>query len=286
MAGQNQRFHLKVEKAEGPEGTALLDYPVERVQAKATLSDGRTIDIPGRHAIVRTDIPQTLGVVSDSYKWITHKEMKIAVDKALFELGLDFKSKVKLVSGGERCYIDYILPNVAGDINPELGDLVQFRARAHNSVDGRVRLGMSVGGERLVCSNGMTAYESLFNVSKKHTATLDLQEIVQSLKDNVSRFTDYLVPFWRGLAEKSITDLKGIDVIDENSGKTLPKKYDEHIRHRWLHPVREEDSGRNLWSLYNAYTDASTHKLAERALERGQDAEAKIHGMFLELAKA
>jgi len=123
---------------------------------------------------------------------------------------------------------------------------------------------------------------------KKHTKSLDIDVLMKELEQGVYRFEHQLVPFYRGLAEHKLTNEQGLEIIKNmvNNDKVIAKKYEEHVINRWTKPVRAIDQQRNAWSLYNAFTDATTHVMAPNSLERSHEADTKVATAFHDLLVA
>lgn len=288
LKNTNKRFHLPVHVGIGAkEGNALLDFPVVQTPVHVNLPDG-SFQVPGRFAIYRTDTNAFLGSVSDQYKMVTHIDIKRQVDKVFYDKSINFTSTTYLINNGERAYVDYHFPDYQAPIQGDK-DIVEFRMRLHNSLDGRLRLGFDFGGVRFECSNGMLVMEEGSKKSKKkHLQTLNVDEVLGELEEGVANFHHRLVPFWRGLASREMTDEQGMQTIKEliEEHKVIPKQYSDHIVSRWLTPSINIDEGRNAWSLYNAFTDAATHIYSERSHEKAQASMGKIQSAFENLVLA
>jgi len=255
------------------------DFDVQKLPLRGP--DSQVIE--GLFGTFREGCKQPLGVVSDRYKVVNYRDVIGGMDEAIEkaaktnEAMAGMTRSVTVVGNGERMKARYRFPNLIAKV-PKVGDEVALVLEAISSHDRSNRLKCLMGGERLVCLNGMTTTEKQFSISRLHSNRLDINFIAESVKKAVGRFEESLKAF-TVLAEAMVTQDQGRTVI-KNLGFTKPVR--EGIETIWNDPTHKDDSERNLYNVYNATTQFLTHndtmqKRVEYAADTSRDVLGKLN---------
>ena len=149
-----------------------------------------------------------------------------------------------------------------------MGLAVGFR----NSYDKSMSAGFAIGGRVFVCDNLALAGELV--VMRKHTGG-----IIEELRDKLvltfhqaHQTWDSLVEDRRRMQELALTDDQAHDLLGRAFGRgLLALRQFLKANQEWRHPRHAEFEGRNLWSLYNAVTEAykglPVHQVMERHIK-------------------
>lgn len=226
------------------------DFPVELKEIKTSDSSG--IAILGKRAVIRTDLNIPLGVVSDKYAVLEHKNVINGFRQALE--GQDFKENISLQRDGAQLYATYTLKDVQAEVKK--GDFVGMQFTARNSYDGSTQLRMSLGAIRLVCQNGMTITKNFIEYSQKHIGTdmkLDVMEVQAEIEKLTSQFKR-IVPSMTAMADKVMT--KPVELLFDKKSVNLPAYLLKEAQDEF-----NKAGGNTLWDYYNSLTFAVTHKL-------------------------
>lgn len=145
-----------------------------------------------------------------------------------------------------------------------------------NSHDKTFPAGITAGASVFVCDN--LSFSGEVKLTRKHTRfiTRDLPGIVQSA---VGR----LVERWHHqdvrLSTYRLTDLDDRTahdlVIRATDVGVCPNQFIPHVLHEWREPQHDDFTPRNVWSLFNAFTEALKGNLIE--LPRRTE---KLHGLL------
>jgi hypothetical protein len=226
----------------------------------------------------REDTKAIIGVTSDRYGILQNDEFERVIKTGLASRGLNPTSqKISVVKWGSRVHFQYDFKDASFEVpTKKVGDIICLRITAHNSFDGTSKSSISVGAVRLVCSNGMTCFDSELSLSAKHVSTIDpvyctdvVDEAVRQWGKLQSRFTL--------LAQTPITHNDGQGIINAfvNRG-VYSERMSKHIIERWKNPSFEHDEERSIWNLYNAHTEVFTHGLSERNMEHADHVSRKV----------
>lgn len=226
----------------------------------------------------REDTKAIIGVTSDRYGILQNDEFERVIKTGLSSRGLNPTSqKISVVKWGSRVHFQYDFKDASFEVpTKKVGDIICLRITAHNSFDGTSKSSISVGAVRLVCSNGMTCFDSELSLSAKHVSTIDpvyctdvIDEAVRHWGKLQSRFTL--------LAQTPITHHDGQGIINAfvNRG-VYSERMSKHISERWKNPSFEHDEERSIWNLYNAHTEVFTHGLSERNMEHADHVSRKV----------
>lgn len=251
--------------------------------------------IEGQKALVRTDTNQFLGQHSEHYKVVSHDTIVNAQYDAIKEANIssDFDFQVRCLDGGKKLKIDVLFPDLV--IEPQVGDLVNFRTSTFNSYDGTWAYQNQADGYRLACLNGMVSSALIAKVWAKHTSKLNIESAAKMLSNSVDIFHNQK-EVWAGYTKAKVKR----DAVEDFFKKkvvSIPQKASEELfNKRQLNNLLSHfddyarNVGSNQWAVYNALTHWSTHtgeasvpEVTTRWREK-KVVEAMSSRQFLELA--
>lgn len=232
-----------------------------------------------KRAIYRADTWDLLGVVSESYQVVTHKQM-INNQRAILERSdLDctgIQERITVGGNGKKCFVHHTLP--AHHLTTPDGDTAVLTFLGTNSYDGTFAFLLSGGARQGACMNGQVWTKDAATIYKsKHSKNLDINHAARVVGSALEVFCSQN-DLWHELARTPAVDmvakawfasalnLGNSGAAYENTcrdeGKNLSKDY-VHLVNAW----NEYSSklGKNMWALYNAFTDWSTHAPARRS---------------------
>ena len=134
------------------------DFLVELV---SVVTQPSGILIPHKFAVIRSDTKQPMGIVSNRYGLIHHKDVVDGFRKALSNT--EHQEHIEVINNGTHLFATYRIPEVIAEVRE--GDQVSFQFVVKNSYDGNSSLQIIFGAFRLVCSNGMVIGKQFLNYS-------------------------------------------------------------------------------------------------------------------------
>lgn len=244
-----------------PKQSENLNYTVESAPSYMQLGDGSFVK-DGYLVNRRTDTMEVLGKVTDRYGIIQNSDLVSAAEEAFDKNGLaNYTRKIVVTGSGEKMYAIYDFKNITRKL--KVGDEVGMRLMVQNSFNGVLRASFALGTLRLVCLNGATTLEKEVGLTQKHSSNINTKFISDSLEKAIGRWEHSLELFDR-LSLISITQAQGSNILANLQKQTVfSKKLRESIEGIWNAPTYAEDSGRNLFNLYNAATQHLTHNVAQ-----------------------
>ena len=242
------------------------DFTVERVPLK--LPSGSQSRM---FAHVRTDTGEELGHGTEQYGFIQNRDLVDMADETFKQRGMVPTSQRIVVCGrGERLYAQYDFANDRAPVRREdrkVGDELGMRLTLQNSFDRSLRASIALGMVRLVCTNGMTSMENEFGMTRKHSSNVELGFIAKAISQAKASFQAAAKGF-EVLGERGITQDQGRNILNQlNKSNVLSNVIRDGIVKIWDNPTHEEDTARNLWTLYNATTQHLTHAVSEDRFE-------------------
>lgn len=225
--------------------------------------DGRKSGLFGN---MREDNGEVLGVTTEKYGLLQNRDLYNRAKEVLAAKGLTGYTENSLVTGGgSKFFTEFEFRNK--NIANAVGDTFGYVLRLQNSFDRTLRASFELGMLRLTCLNGAATLEREFGDNKKHS----LQVSVDFLEDAIDRAFkagEGALKIYDRLAAKKITNPQGSLILRNLVGKgILSGKLQEAMDNLWLNPKRKEDQSRNLYNLYNAITEYSTHSLKQDRFE-------------------
>ena len=231
-----------------------------------------------KRAIYRKDTWDLLGVVSEKYKLITHKQM-INNQRAILERSdLDctgIEERITVGSKGAKCFVHHTLP--AHNLTTPDGDTAVLTFLGTNSYDGTFSFLLSGGAKQGACMNGQVWTKDAATIYKaRHSKSLDINHAARVVGSALEVFCEQN-DLWHKMANTECFnfDAKSWFAVALNLGnngityenqcrdenKKVNKDY-EYLIHAWNNYSNK--LGKNMWALYNTFTDWSTHAPASR----------------------
>ena len=245
--------------------TSNLDYSVETVSL---------LTPEGQHsgwmANRRTDTKAVLGVCTERYTLVQNSSLIETVETAFADNKLgDFTRKAHVVRDGARVYVQYDFKNQLVKL-PKVGDDLGLRLILNNSFDRSCRVSFEMGILRLVCTNGLKTLQEEFSLTQKHSDKLDVSRLVDVVAGAVEGFKESTKLFTR-LADRPVKHEQGYAILDNlTKAKVIADRNVDKVKIIWNDPSHREDKSRNLWSLYNAVTQFTSHQVEPTSYELAQ----------------
>lgn len=270
-------------------------FPVEKVLT-SDLMEGLETTSENEYSIVGAIEPgkkKLLYTCSKIYNLVSNAELFLPIEKALISKGIKFNVVYSHIAH-QKFYADYILEDSVMFINSP-DDTIKPKFQIQHSYDGGLKLSITFGIFRLVCSNGLTipmkGTERLrFNMSAKHTDGMNLV---------VTGFMKHLKKFMYAWNNKAITsnfvDMSGKvilsvkDRIAEVANATnFPKRLlldTEAIVERERTMLGYENA--NEWLIYNALNEVlfSTKSIMQIQDKNIVDEKVLNHMLYPKLKK-
>jgi hypothetical protein len=150
------------------------------------------------------------------------------------------------------------------DTIPELGLTIGIR----NSYDQSLSAGLVCGAKVFVCDN--LAFSGDIRVSRKHTGDVlgDLENLITSAMYQAPSRHKAIAHDMDYMKEFTCTDDEAYSILGVAYGREILKPRQLlRAKHAWLKPPQEDFEDRNLWSLYNAMTEALKSSSAREIME-------------------
>ena len=215
-----------------------------------------------RKRVITDSNGRLYGVVGRNDQAVGHGDLCARVQEWLPE-----GKVVSCVTGGQnhtKAIINIELPKTF-DVG---GQEIKTYVGLANSLDGIWKQILWVTPMRTSCTNQfvLNKKSAYISLEHKHTRT-GVQKFNQEL-----RLVEEVYNILKGqlfLAEKLInnpcTTAKGIEFISNLvKGKIIPEKIGKVAKELYEHPIRQEDEGRNFWTLFNSITDPLNRELEEK----------------------
>ncbi len=189
---------------------------------------------------------------SDTYKPVSHYDLAnklLTVSQVILKDYLIVGEHYGLARNGNQLFAYFKFQKEAG----ELALCLAFR----NSYDRSMSIGLAVGASVFICDN--LALQGEIVVMKKHTKNVWLaleNTCIQTLYQSQDCFTR-IVEDAAVMKERELDDPAAFKIMGLLYGREIvsPRQLTV-IKDEWLHPSHEEFRPRNMWSLYNACTEA------------------------------
>lgn len=258
-----------------------LDFPVELRSVAADFTpDGsdkrQRVTVPNHKAVMRVDTGEVLAVVSGRYGLVPHRQVFEPLAQAVERIAIPVLSvDTHVASKGGTARVMWTLDH---EFTVRRGDKVQLRLVARNSLDRTSRLGIELGGFRLVCKNGLMVGKA-FQYSRKHTAGLSVDAAVGIFQDMLDK-GPALMSQWESWTGHPTTTEFLAEAIAPSP--YVPKGALDEIVERF-----EKEKARSVWDAYNAITWYATHRLATstRISERLPARQERLHRVAIQFAE-
>ena len=126
----------------------------------------------------------------------------------------------------------------------------QLEILIKNSYDGRSKLNVSLGIYRFVCSNGLVVGETFESITQKHIGKnieVELENKYEKLVAQASKLSDMVKKMKETTIKVPLRLVESIAVETIGEKKSMYQVDTGAI----LKPLREEDEGKDLWSIMN-----------------------------------
>jgi len=205
----------------------------------------------------------------------------------------EVKARKAKTRGVQKHLVVFRNPEVV--INGQDGDTVFPQILLTNSHDGKNAFTFTAGLFRLVCENGLVISTTQFEDVKMRHMGYTFEDLQQNIREMVEKLP---------LTVESMNKMKEIEMGEkaalEFAKRALETRFDENQMKRinidlneLLKPVREEDKGNDVWSIFNVvqekiievdfeYAAGSKVRRARRVKNFNQD--QKINKELFELA--
>jgi hypothetical protein len=278
-----------------------INFETQLVDVWAGLPDENLTLINDKKSVVRKDNGTPLSVVGTTYEPIPYGKVVTDIENIFEDMSMKFDVRHNLTKGGRRIFSEYRFPEVTYIPNGEGEDITTMRLIIPNSYDGSKRVGFELGGYRLVCKNGMVSGDVHRTIQASHTRGVNFSSVMNEVGLAINSFKNDVIPFWNALANYEVRNPKAAlnyisDLIPDNRKKTkkeqnrdnnysvygngLPFKFREKVIEQWEAPKDEVEKPRNLWTMYNAFTNVITHQIEPTNYERAQKMGARVSNQF------
>ena len=236
------------------------DYAFGVEKVAHTLDGEKT----GWHAVRRTDRSgkeALLGMAKDSYSVVNNDELVQTAREAFTNLKAnDYDEKLFCTLGGSRFYGEYTFRDRTLDI-PKVGDTIGLRLTLNNSYDRSCKVGFSMGFVRLICTNGMVTNSRDYDFNQLHSGKVPIADAQKAIKRAFEGFNADSMAIFGSMAHQEISQKQGDIIVDNMAIKALVSATArDSVKMIWASPTHHvSDASRNLFNLYNAFTQHLTH---------------------------
>ena len=249
------------------------------------------IRVPKKYASVRQDTGTILGIHSDSYKPLEHRDMIDNQRDVIVRSGLadgSIQESISIDRTGKKCFVRHELPNHT--IVSPTGDTANLTFLSTNSFCGTWAYIIAAGAKLGACQNNQVFVNDAATLYKaRHNKHLDIDHAADVITNAIPVFlqqselwhqwhgtecNDYkAINIFAGLLNNSnIANLVAEHLQDgvfrrtNSSGKDFFIDHDSvrksrnfmYLWDKWTNHYRNV-LGANLWGVYNTMTDWSTH---------------------------
>jgi len=254
------------------------DFPVE--YSSLYIEDGTRVT--NKYASVNDITGQILGIHSNSYRPLTHKEMVDTQRNIIVRSGMadnSIKETIVLDNTSKKCFVTHELPNQSF-LDPT-GDLNNLRLTSINSFCGTWAYQIMAGAIRPPCLNGQVFTDGSAAIYKsRHNRNLDTDHAADVITKAIPIFMEQ-VDLWHEWYGTNVNDYKAALIFAETLNNSTIKDMISFTEGFQLDRVLETPEvrrsrnfmymwdkwnthyrnvlGANLWAVYNTLTDWSTH---------------------------
>jgi len=261
------KIHIQFPNIEWPEPVM---EPVYSGRLKKTL-------IEGRLAVKDLNNGHFFDIVSDRYHLVTHEEV---VHDMLTAVPTEFgKSNVDIFiyDNGARVRTNVTFPDLPASIGEiKEGDIVNPRISAYSSYNRSTHQGIALGGEQLICSNGLVAFMESVRNKRKHIigSTITKEQLTEEIATFLTDFSK-TTDLWRSWANRQLAKTELEEIVE-----ALP--FSETEQDKLLELPLMNNDGQfikqlekvTLWDVNSAATQYARHEV--RGEQRAIDLEEQI----------
>lgn len=211
-------------------------------------------------------------IVSNGYKLVQHQEALDVVDnicKMHPEWGA-YERTVYLSQNGARKKATYRFPEIEFEITKE--DVVNPTIEIFSSFDTTLAQVITLGGYRLVCSNGMIVGKILAEYKRKHMTGLNLDIAAETINigmENYSNVAELWKKYTDRIAHKAeYTLFEELPFHKNEKERILTEMHKQGRVIEW--DINEEgekvrNAEINAWNMLNILTKEATHNITDMA---------------------
>lgn len=211
---------------------------------------------------------QPICINNESYSLLQPIEAFAYADDVRAEFNAEYH-QAGFIDNGKKMFIKMNMPNAHVVQTPQkVGDPLDFEINLWTSFDGSMPTDFSYGWVRLVCNNGMTAFQAEKRARVRHTKNqrTRLEMAVASIT-GVKRTITHNSALFNRLANVQITDSKVDDLLKRWYSGHSTRTQNTRTQLFNLYRTGQGNNGQTAWDLYNAITEYQTH----HATYRGQE---------------
>ena len=224
-----------------------FDFPVKLSPIKTN-----GVVIPHKVSVFRSDLNKPIGVVSDKYSLIPHKEVIKGMRQALGTM--EYDEKVTTIKDGAHLFATYRLKDVQYQVAQ--GDNLDIQIIARNSYDGRKAFSLTLGAFRLVCTNGMIIGREFFTFSQRHVEA-GTEFNSELLKERIGEMVSSFKGSLEDMKKMTHTQLsKNPDTLFDTDLVDLPEYLVKAAKEEYL-----KAKVHTVWGFYNSLTFAISHSM-------------------------
>jgi|TARA_Y100000593_G_scaffold94174_1_gene192034 hypothetical protein len=223
----------------------------------------------------RDGVPTALGSCTERYEVVNNGDLHGVVDGTLDKHPSlkNYEKRVTVIGNGERVYTQYTWKDSDFNFrvgNPKVGDEMGLRLTVKNSFDRSLRLSVALGFLRLVCTNGMTALEKEFDLTRRHQSGVDISFLSEGIDGALGKISKQREMF-NTMASKEISEEQGVSLLNGMVRKgILASSQRDSVEAIWHDPSYDEDKSRNVYNLLNAGTQHITRVIEPKRFEQAQ----------------
>jgi len=204
----------------------------------------------GRDEISRVTTPEP----TSTWTPISHHLFLQQVETALFDRGLEVTSEAHALAKDGKRYFG-LLQVDQREANGRQRDYA-FVAGLRNSHDKTFPAGLVIGDGVFVCDN--LSFSGEIQFARRHTP-----RILEALPGLTGEAVEKLQAGWTK-QDARVDGYKGQEIDDKDAHDLVVKAFDKRaislsqvpkILHEWREPRHEEFRIRNIWSLFNCFTE-------------------------------
>lgn len=203
---------------------------------------------------------------------VAHATLASQVRRGLEDAGMKVLTEAHALNRGGAQYFGLMQVAIDGHESDDWGTIVGLR----NSHDKRFPAALALGSSVFVCDN--TAFSGEVVLARRHTTNI-LRDLPQVTTRAIGRLTDFV-----GMTEHRATVYRDREMGNAEAHDLIVRALDARaitttmvpkVLEQWRAPNHSEFKDRNLWSLYNAFTET----LKGGLLKLPQRSEA-LHGVL------
>lgn len=141
----------------------------------------------------------------------------------------------------------------------DIGTPAMYSIGVRHDNKGRYAISLALGARVMVCSNGI--FSGDFVLKNKHYNSVDIDQMVEEGVEEWLANTAQLDLLVRRMRGRDINDAEASHFI-VHAGEKAPGNYMtwahlHNVAQLWYRPQHKQFLGRNLWSLYNCFTEVA-----------------------------